>query len=414
MRERITVSVLVLTLVILTGGMIFRGYSVAGLVRDHDNAELAGDARVLARLIEGRLDDGLPVDAEYLTRFTGDVSRITYRPAGGRPITVVAEDAGTDSGGSSTTSMTDESPMVATAVAAGGLLTLTVPASELSPVVSRNWMSIGLLGAVALLVAGIASLLIARSLSAPFRQLAVAAATLGRGRFDLELPRTRIPEARAIGAALAVSADQLQERLERDRAFAEHASHVLRTPLTGLRLELEDLSLRDDLPEDVRAAAARGLTRVEAVDGVAGQLVELSRRGALVHGADVALRDLATQCAQRWADELAPHDRLLTAAVEGDIDLTYTPGPVEHLLDLLLGDVLRRGAGAVRMVFDADPGGLLRIKVLCAGRTGAEDDRERSVAEPALAKAQALVTALGGRLEGEHPADGLVLRLPRR
>ncbi|HRD61866.1 MAG TPA: hypothetical protein PL137_13235, partial [Nocardioides sp.] len=82
----------------------------------------------------------------------------------------------------------------------------------------------------------------------PFRQLAVAAGQLGRGRFDLDLPRTRIPEARAIRDALLTSAGQLQERLTSEQAFAEHASHVLRTPLTGLRLELEDLAGRPDVP----------------------------------------------------------------------------------------------------------------------------------------------------------------------
>ena len=31
-----------------------------------------------------------------------------------------------------------------------------------------------------------------------------------------------------------------------------------------------------------------------------------------------------------------------------------------------------------------------------------------------LAKARAVVTALGGRLEGSHPGDGLTILLPQR
>ena len=34
------------------------------------------------------------------------------------------------------------------------------------------------------------------------------------------------------------------------------------------------------------------------MDAVAGDLVALARRGALVAGAEIPLRDLATQCAQ--------------------------------------------------------------------------------------------------------------------
>ena len=106
---------------------------------------------------------------------------------------------------------------------------------------------------------------------------------------------------------------------------------------------------------------------------------------------------------------MAPYERPLTAAIEGEIDTTYTPGPIEFVLDILLTDVIRRGRGAVRMSFVADEEGHLRITVISAGeaRTDPGDDR-------AVAKARAVVTALGGRLEGVHPGDGLTILLPRR
>ena len=184
---------------------------------------------------------------------------------------------------------------------------------------------------------------------------------------------------------------------------------MLRTPLTGLRLELEELTQRDDLPADVRESATRSVGRIDAMASVAGDLVALARRGALVAGAEIPLRDLATQCAQTWADALGEQDRQLTAAVEGRIETTYTPGPVEHILDLLLADVLKRGAGPVRMVFEADDEGHLSIGVSC------EDVRE--VTGPsvgmAITQARAVVTALGGRLTGETPQQ-LSILLPRR
>ena len=174
---------------------------------------------------------------------------------------------------------------------------------------------------------------------------------------------------------------------------------MLRTPLTGLRLELEDLAERDDVPADVRESATRSVGRIDAMDAVAGDLVALARRGALVAGAEIPLRDLATQCAQTWADALAEQDRPLTAAVEGNIETTYTPGPVEHILDLLLADVLRRGQGAVRMVFEADEEGHLSIGVSCAELRAASVPN----ADIAITQARAVVTALGGRLTGGHP-----------
>ena len=155
---------------------------------------------------------------------------------------------------------------------------------------------------------------------------------------------------------------------------------------------------------------AHAVVRIDAMDEVAGELVTLSRSNSLVADAEIPLRDLGTQCAQAWADALGPYNRQVTAAVGGVIDTTYTPGPIEFVLDILLTDVIRRSRGAVRLTFDADQEGHLTIVVTSSAeaRTDPGDDR-------ALAKARAVVSALGGRLEGTHPGDeGLTIWLPRR
>ena len=55
------------------------------------------------------------------------------------------------------------------------------------------------------------------------------------------------------------------------------------------------------------------------MNAVVGELVDISRRGSLVAGAELPLVDLATQLAQRWADRLAERDRSLSASAEGDL-----------------------------------------------------------------------------------------------
>jgi hypothetical protein len=63
----------------------------------------------------------------------------------------------------------------------------------------------------------------------------------------------------------------------------------------------------------------------------------------------------------------------------------------------------------VRLVFHADPEGHLRVTVTSAGevRSAAGDER-------AVAKARAVVSALGGRLEGDRPGEGVTILLPQR
>jgi signal transduction histidine kinase len=399
-RARLTASFVVLTVVLLVGALWLRGYTEQSTLRTHESRDLRQQATTLALVVEQRQQLELPVDRAFLAGVVDSNARLTYDGGAGEPVVVEGK------------AYTDEhaDDALETMVDAGaGTLTLRQSGAVVHDLADGDLGPLGFLVLLVALVAALVGYVMARLLAGPFRQLAGAAGQLGRGRFDLDLPRSRIPEAQALSQAMLTSAGQLQERLSSEQAFAEHASHVLRTPLTGLRLELEDLAQRDDVPADVRGSATRAVGRIEALDAVAGDLVALSRRGALVAGAEIPLRDLATQCAQTWADALAEQDRQLTAAVEGRIEMTYTPGPVEHILDLVLADVLGRGQGAVRIVFEADEEGHLSIDVSC------EDLREVSGpgADIAITQARAVVTALGGRLTGDT-AEQLSVLLPRR
>ena len=402
MRERLTGAFVAVTVTLLLAVLLARSYTTDGRLRAEASESIEERAGIIAALVELHLDEGRPVTEAVLGELVEPDQRIEFEQVGGLEVAVEGDQFAEGNDGQDFVGFV-EIPE------ADASLRLLQSDEILDDLVGDDRGSIALVLLLAAIVAAMVGYVMSRLLAAPFLKLAVAASQLGRGRFDLDLPRTRIPEAKAIASALKTSAGQLQERLAGEEAFAQHASHVLRTPMTGLRLDLEDLSMREDLPEDVRATAAHAVVRIDAMDEVAGELVALSRSASIVAGAEIPLRDLATECAQSWADALGPYDRALTAAIDGELDTTYTPGPIEYVLDTLLADVIRRGRGAVRLGFEADFEGHLRITVSSAGeaRTDPGDDR-------AVAKARAVVTALGGRLEGDHPGDGLTILLPQR
>ena len=404
MRERLTAAFVVLSVVLLLGAGLVRTYVLQDLIREQVAGQLSQQADLVGAIIGDREASGEAVDEDFLQTLVGPQDRLAY-DAGDVEVVVTGKDYEGEDDGDGDIAATET-------VEDAGHVTISQSSSVIRDVIGRDIGSIAALFLLIAVAAGMAGFLIATALSAPFQKLAVAAAALGRGRFDLDLPKTRIPEASAIANALRSSALALEDRVHRERAFAEHTSHVLRTPLTGIRLELEDLSLRDDLPLDAQETVKRCLAKVEQVSAVAAELVEITRRGSLVIGAEVPLSDLSTQLAQRWADRLASRNRALTAAVEGDLTLTYTPGPVEHATDLLLADVVRRGTGAVRIVFNAETEGHLRVTVLCAGRTPESELGGETVDR--MSQVRAVVEALGGRVSGEHPADGIEVLLPRR
>lgn len=412
MRERLTLSFIILTILLLLGAGVARSFILRDLVREQESAHVRHEIVLIQKIVTDRQQSGGSIDAVFLSDLVGSETRLQYAPEGSRA-TVVRGPAydGSDNPG------TDLS---VTSKVYGGTVTISRSPEVVRDILTRDVGSVLVLFLLIAIVAGLIGFLVSRVLSAPFRQLAAAAAALGRGRFDLELPRTRIPEARAIGQALRTSAGQLEDRLRRERDFAEHASHVLRSPLTGLRLELEDLTLRADIPADAKAGAVRGMTSVDEMNTVVGELVELARSGSLVEGAELPLVELATQLAQRWADRLAVRDRRLTASAEGDLTLTYTPGPVEHVLDLVLAEVVRRGNGSVRIVFRGQEGGHLGVRVSADGGStstrggGTRAKRSIEQPQPRLEQARTVVEALGGRINGDDPARGLEVLLPRR
>ncbi|MFA6574509.1 MAG: histidine kinase dimerization/phospho-acceptor domain-containing protein [Nocardioides sp.] len=398
MRKRLTLAFVLVTLFLLGAAGVVRAVTLDGLLREREGEHVFHQATAVAAVVDQQDRSGQPIDRDFLSDFLASDTQVEFAPDKGQPVVVDGPDF-----------RADDDAISSTVVLDAGVLTIRQSGEVIQSLVRADMSAALVLLGVVAVAAAVLGYLISWSLSAPFQRLAVAASALGRGRFDLDLPPTRVPEARAISEALGSSAVALRERLEREQQFAMHASHVLRTPLTGLRLQLEEMTLDTSLPAESHAAAIRCMTAVDEVNEVAGDLVDLSRRG-LIGGAQIPLRDLATSSAQHWADELEEHDRGLTAAVEGDIDLTFTPGPIEQILDLLLRDTIRHGTGDARLIFEGDARGHLRMTVRGHRETPSEG-------ADLVGEARAVVEALGGRLQSVAGPDGttdLVALLPRR
>ncbi len=404
MRERLTLAFVAVTLLLLLGAAFLWTNEVSDRLVADETTAAESEARAIAFIVAERAATE-PLTDDDVRRLVSDDERVELDVDGTR-LDVAGADFDPDS----------NEHVTATVVTDSGQVTVThdrsdVLGSPLGPGWTRLLATLLVIG----VLAGIAGFAVAQVLSAPFRQLATAAGALGRGRFDVEMPRTRVPEALAIGRALDSSATLLRDRLERERELALHTSHVLRTPLQSLRLQLEDLLGDPDLSEEARDAALGSLKAVGRLTQVAGELVELTRGGDLVAGAAIPLRDLATQVSQRWADQLADADpgRLLTAAVEGDIELPFTPGPVEQALDLVLADVRDREHGGVRLLFEG-AASWLRVDVMRTVDVDLAPGGLSAPENPPSDEAHDTLVALGGRLEVLRDGSAWRVHLPRR
>ncbi|WP_310964342.1 hypothetical protein [Nocardioides terrisoli] len=389
MHRRLTASFLVMTVTVLIVFSVVRAFALHDLLRVEQQSTLRQDARLVARYVARAEDTPHPVSRQELAGLVALDEAVVVRPASRPALSAQGADYRADGA-------------VSASAAVGGMtVQMRQSASVLGDAVRIGLSSLVVLTLVLLGVTTLLGVVAARLLAAPFSRLAVAATALGRGRFDLDLPETRLPEARAIGEALRASARQLRARLQQDRADLLRLSHEVRTPLTSLRMDLEDLAGRPGLDSEDRAVIARGIEALDAVHARVGEYVATTGRHAVVEDAQVPLGDLAQRVFDDWSSSLAP------LLVRGEVEqerLMLTPGPVEQLLDVVRTGISRNAREVVIEFTGADERVTLRI--------AAPGSSSRPASRAAVAD---LAGVLGGRVAGDLThARGLQVWLPRR
>ncbi|WIX76756.1 HAMP domain-containing sensor histidine kinase [Amycolatopsis carbonis] len=279
-----------------------------------------------------------------------------------------------------------------------------------------TWLGMAGLAVVALLSAYLVARRQARRLARPLEQLSATARDLGDGDFSIRADRAGIPEIDSVGESLDSTAVRLDDLLARERAFSADASHQLRTPLAGLRLQLE--AALENPHANLRDVVEAGVATTGRLDRTVTDLLALARDTPPVRD-DVT--DLACELAgieTEWAAALAEHARDLVLKVEPVVAGALLSGPVlRQIMTVLLDNALRHGAGTVT-VTARDAGDVLAVDVADEGEVNGTDvfDRRSPGARGTgigLALARRLAEAEGGRLRLTRPRPALfTLLLP--
>jgi two-component system, OmpR family, sensor histidine kinase MprB len=167
----------------------------------------------------------------------------------------------------------------------------------------------GLLGVVLALVVG---RLVARAALRPVRRLAAEAESIAVARdFDARLAVTADDELSRLAASVNSLLGALDDSLRKQRQLVADASHELKTPLTGLRTELDMLAQQGDLPDAERARAA-----VTDLIGTVDDLLELAREDGPTDALDeVALDEVVRECLT-WSEHHHHRDGEVEAELE--------------------------------------------------------------------------------------------------
>jgi len=226
------------------------------------------------------------------------------------------------------------------------------PADTVDARVQRALLALVLLGIAALSAAVGLALIQSKRLSDPLARLARSATRLGDGDFSLATPRSGVPEMDAIASSLDRSAGRVEELLRAERSFSEHASHQLRTALTGLQLRLEELASSDDpaVREEAEAALVQSARLLSTIE----ELLALARTGRAGNVLRFDLGDLVRQHVDDVEPILMRVGRRAVVDAPAPVEVVATLGAVGQALDILLSNAVRHGAGCVTATVAAD------------------------------------------------------------
>ncbi|MGH3471831.1 MAG: histidine kinase dimerization/phospho-acceptor domain-containing protein [Nocardioidaceae bacterium] len=385
MTRRLIVSYLGLALLILA--VLEIPFAVLAQRHERDlttnqaQREAAGLAAVVSEAVEhGHASDLGSISASYQARTGGEVS---ITDAAGRLVATSSKDGDEDvagdergllqaalAGGSASVFTSDEGkPWVSAAVPisadgqAQGAVLLGVGASSTEGRIHAIWLALAAFGAGVLVLTAIVGMLMARSLALPLARLESAVTRLGDGDLSARAREDAgPPQVRSLAAQFNHMAARLAELVDAEARFVADASHQLRSPLTALRLRLENLEAGSGgAAGDGLAAAGREVQRLSrVVDG----LLTLSRTGgAELDQAQVDVQAVIDERCDAWS-ALAEERGVELAAVVGErrpIETWLVPGDLDQILDNLLAnalDVSSQGGRISVDIIDVDPGHL--------------------------------------------------------
>lgn len=235
--------------------------------------------------------------------------------------------------------------------AVAGAVRVTQSVSAVHSAVRRAVGGLVLVGVVVLALGLSAGAFIAGQVARPLRRLQRVAKQIAGGDLDARATVEGSTEQRSLAESFNEMTDRIVRLLAAQRDFVADASHQLRTPLTALRLRLDEARAAGVGPQAARQLDA-GTAELERVAQIIDELLVLSRAGERELPAErVALAGLVHDAVDRWrrpAGELR-----VSLAVDGDQAgaAWCARADAERALDALVENAVRysRPGGAVTL-----------------------------------------------------------------
>lgn len=267
-----------------------------------------------------------------------------------------------------------------------GTVRVRVGAGEPLAIVARAERSIArsflIAGALAVVLALLASYLAGASVSSPLRRMARVAARVDDGDLDPRMhpPSSASAEIRILAESFNHMLDRLSDAFAAQRDFIADASHELRTPLTVIAGQLEVLAAQEHPgPDEVRRVQRLVAAEIARTSRLVDDMLLLARSegGDFLQLEDVDLIPFITDL---WAAASINDERRFELGDLPQATLRADPDRLAQGLRNLIRNAIEHTNpphGLVRLEVEAQPAGRVRFVVSDDGPGVDPEQRER-------------------------------------
>lgn len=261
-----------------------------------------------------------------------------------------------------------------------GAAVVTRTTDETERTVRAGWVMLTVIGVLVLAVSvGVAQQL-ATWIADPLDDLRAATSAFGTVDLQQRVDDARWPEElRTLGNAFNAMANRIEQLVAHNEEFVHEASHQLRTPLTGLRLRMENLAAEADEPlAEQLSAATEEIDRLSRMTGGLLALARAERRGG--EPRPVALVDFVNEWARQWqplCDEYGIELALELAPVPAAL---ADPDRLSQVIDNLVANALdaSEGGTVITIATSTGPDSAVEVRITDQGRGMSADQRQRA------------------------------------
>ena len=341
MRRRLVISTIAIVLVVLGALAAPVGRTVFDAAEGQLDIRLEQQSQNVADAWErAASDDTEPTDGSLRNLILPGDGLIMVRPDGAtRAIQDLADN-------------TRSSRVVDITASDGTRFLLSTTSDPLNDEFRRQLRILLLLALGAIVAAAGLAAVQARQLARPLERLALRAGRIGDGDFSRRpFTQTHIPEIDHIGSSLDLSAMRVETMLANERHFTADATHQLRTGIAGIAMRLELLSLHPD--PLVATDAAEGLRQTDQLNATIDDLLAAARNRTTNEREVFELGTIVNDHADEWQPRFQAVRRHISVITSKPAPPVFgTKGLTGQVLDILIDNALKHGAGAVTLMID--------------------------------------------------------------